>query len=292
VYSEGLKAAVSQVLDGRVGDYRRGSPRYSYNAAEATQDALKHKLFDEVWRNVHQQRVLRRRPAAKVDAQLHAHSVNQCSSTDGECHISILIALLVQKLTESRFVIQKSKSGNRDTCFHVCGNQLYHSILGYLNTTRITQESNDGGRRSLGRSVPAETVPTSLIAAIIWSGQPINILDTVFMGNGWQWQSSSKQPRELRRRYSWASISVMLLLRATASGHRTLSTVQYLGLQVHSETLNTNTEYDNNSITIWNITNKKPKNAQSGFPLCMWGVIPNSNRSEFAYCGVTTREGP
>jgi hypothetical protein len=37
---------------------------------------------------------------------LKLDSVNQSSSTDGKYHISILIALLVQKLTESRFVIR------------------------------------------------------------------------------------------------------------------------------------------------------------------------------------------
>ena len=46
-----------------------------------------------------------------------------------------MIALLVQKLTESRFVIRTSKSGNRNLESYVCGDQLYpngYMVVGYL----------------------------------------------------------------------------------------------------------------------------------------------------------------
>jgi hypothetical protein len=43
------------------------------------------------------------------------------------CYISILFALLVHKLTESKFVIPKFGIRNRDSESHVCGARLYYN---------------------------------------------------------------------------------------------------------------------------------------------------------------------
>jgi hypothetical protein len=47
--------------------------------------------------------------------------------------------------------------------------------------------------RNLGRSLPADTIPASEIAAIIWATQPFHILQTFLTSNGWQMAKFFKQ---------------------------------------------------------------------------------------------------
>ena len=83
-----------------------------------------------------------------------------------------------------------------------------------ITATKGPQEDSRQAR-NLGRSLPADIIPASEIAAMIWAMQPFHILQSVLTSNGWQ--NSSNRWQTHHRRHSLVSTANMHLQHAHVS---------------------------------------------------------------------------